>query len=78
MRDNNDIKTGFTLGAVFDYRSHKTLSLQTEIIYKKEGLVYEKDEISDNSKINRDYDYYNNPLLFKGRFNNEPGLNQRI
>jgi len=74
--NNNDIKTGFTLGVVFDYRFHNKLSLQTEVNYKRTGLAYEKEETHSNLKIKRDYDYYNIPLFLKCRFNNELGLNQ--
>ena len=31
--DNNDMKTGITLGAIADYRFHETLSLQVEANY---------------------------------------------
>lgn len=74
--DNNDIKTGFTLGATFDYRFHSVLSVQTEINYKTEGLAYETNESSTKKDINRNYDYYNIPLLLKGRFNNQLGLGE--
>jgi hypothetical protein len=75
--DNNDIKTGFTLGAVIDYRFHQTLSLQTELNYKREGLAYENEELTGKTKVNKDYDYYNIPVLLKGRFNEELGLNDK-
>lgn len=75
--DNNDIQTGFTLGATIDYRFHKTLSLQTELNYKTEGLAYEISETSGKQKINRNYDYYNIPLLLKGRFNDQLGLSDK-
>lgn len=75
--DNNDIKTGFTLGAVVDYRFHQTLSLQTELNYKREGLAYEKKELTGKTKVNQDYDYYNIPVLLKGRFNEALGLNDK-
>ena len=74
--DNNDIKTGFTLGVTFDYRFHSTLSVQTELNYKTEGLAYEANETSGKMNINRNYDYYNIPLLLKGRFNNQLGLGE--
>ena len=74
--DNNDIKTGFTLGATFDYRFHSVLSVQTELNYKTEGLAYETNETSGKKDINRNYDYYNIPLLIKGRFNNQLGLGE--
>lgn len=72
--DNNDVKTGFTLGATFDYRFHKTISLQTEINYKREGLAYEQSESTGKSEVNRNYDYYNIPILIKGRFTDELAL----
>jgi len=75
--DNNDIKTGFTLGASIDYRFHKTISLQAEINYKREGMAYEKTEAAGKYKVNHDYDYYNIPVLIKGRFNEELGLNDK-
>ncbi|MCB2196286.1 MAG: PorT family protein [Bacteroidetes bacterium] len=75
--DNNDIKTGFTLGAVIDYRFHQTLSLQTELNYKREGLAYENEELTGKTKVNQDYDYYNIPVLLKGRFNEELGLSDK-
>ena len=74
--DNNDVKTGFTLGATIDYRFHSTISLQTELNYKREGLAYERNETTGKVDVNRDYDYYNIPLLLKGRFNNELGLSE--
>ena len=72
--ENNDIKTGFTLGATIDYRFHKTISLLTELNYKREGLVYERDESTGKSKVNRNYDYYSIPILIKGRFSDELAL----
>lgn len=75
--DNNDIKTGFTLGAVIDYRFQKTLSVQTELNYKREGLSYEKEELTGKTKVNQDYDYYNIPVLLKGRFSEALGLNDK-
>lgn len=75
--DNNDIKTGFTLGAVLDYRFHNTLSIQTEFNYKTEGLTYETSENSTSQKINRNYDYYNIPVLLKGRFNEQLGISDK-
>ena len=74
--DNNDVKTGFTLGATFDYRFHSVISLQTELNYKTEGLAYESGESSSKKNINRNYDYYNVPLLLKGRFNEQLGLGE--
>jgi len=74
--DNNDVKTGFTLGATFDYRFHSVVSLQTELNYKTEGLAYESGESSSKKNINRNYDYYNIPLLIKGRFNEQLGLGE--
>lgn len=75
--DNNDMKTGFTLGATFDYRFHKTISLQTELNYKRKGLAYERNESGSKKDINNSYDYYNIPLLLKGRFNEELGLTEK-
>jgi hypothetical protein len=75
--DNNDIKTGFTLGAVIDYRFHETLSVQTELNYKREGVAYEQDEITGKTKINQNYDYYNIPVLVKGRFSEQLGLSDK-
>ena len=75
--DNNDMKTGFTLGATFDYRFHKTISLQTELNYKRKGLAYEQNESGSKKDINNSYDYYNIPLLLKGRFNEELGLTEK-
>lgn len=75
--DNNDIKTGFTLGAVLDYRFHNTLSFQTELNYKTEGLAYETNENSNTQEINKNYDYFNIPLLLKGRFSNQLGLSEK-
>lgn len=75
--DNNDIKTGFTLGAVIDYRFHETLSVQTELNYKREGLAYDKDELTGKTEINQDYDYYNIPVLIKGRFSEALGLSDQ-
>ncbi|PLX17170.1 MAG: hypothetical protein C0597_07265 [Marinilabiliales bacterium] len=75
--DTNDMKTGFTLGVTFDYRFHKTLSLQTELNYKRAGLAYAKKEVSGKLDVNRNYDYYNIPLLIKGRFNDQLGLSQK-
>ncbi len=75
--DNNDMKTGFTLGATFDYRFHKTISLQTELNYKRKGLAYEQNEPDGKKDINNSYDYYNIPLLIKGRFNEELGLTEQ-
>lgn len=73
--DNNDIKTGFTLGAVVDYRFHSTLSLQTELNFKTVGLAYENHETPRKQNISRNYDYYSIPILLKGRFSNQLGLN---
>ncbi len=75
--DNNDMKTGFTLGATFDYRFHKTISLQTELNYKRKGLAYEQNESGSKKDINNSYDYYNIPLLLKGRFTEELGLTEK-
>lgn len=75
--DNNDIKTGFTLGVVVDYRFHQTLSVQTEVNYKREGLAYEKNESTGKTEVNQDYDYYNIPVLLKGRFNESLGLSDK-
>ncbi len=74
--DNNDIKTGFTLGATFDYRFHSVISLQTELNYKTEGSAYEVKETSGKKGININYDYYNVPLLLKARFNEQLGLSE--
>jgi len=74
--DNNDVKTGYTLGATIDYRFHDVISLQTEINYKTTGLAYEMKESSSKKEINTQYDYYNLPLLIKGRFNEQLGLNE--
>lgn len=75
--DNNDIKTGFTLGAVIDYRFHNTLSFQTELNYKTEGLAYETSENSNTQEVNRNYDYFNVPILLKGRFSDQLGLSEK-
>ena len=72
--DNNDIKTGFTLGATFDYRFHSVISLQTELNYKTEGSAYEVKETGGKKGVNINYDYYNVPLLLKARFNEQLGL----
>jgi hypothetical protein len=74
--DNNDVKTGFTLGATFDYRFHTVLSLQTELNYKTTGLAYEMKESSNSKDVNTKYDYYNIPLLLKGRFSEQLGLGE--
>lgn len=74
--DNNDIKTGFTLGAIFDYRFHSVISLQTELNYKTVGSAYEIKETSGKKGININYDYYNVPLLLKARLNEQLGLNE--
>jgi len=74
--DNNDIKTGFTLGATFDYRFHSVISLQTELNYKTEGSAYEIKETSGKKGVNMNYNYYNVPLLLKARFNEQLGLNE--
>ena len=74
--DNNDIKTGFTLGATFDYRFHSLLSVQTELNYKTTGLAYEVTESSNKQDIKRNYDYYNIPVLLKARFSDQLGLNE--
>jgi opacity protein-like surface antigen len=74
--DNNDVKTGFTLGVTIDYRFHSVISLQTELNYKTEGLAYENKESSNKIDVNRNYDYYNIPLLLKGRFNEQLGLGE--
>jgi hypothetical protein len=74
--DNNDIKTGFTLGATFDYRFHTVLSLQTELNYKTTGLAYEMKESSNSKDVNTKYDYYNIPLLLKARFSEQLGLGE--
>ncbi len=74
--DNNNLKTGFTFGAVIDYRFQNNLSFQTELNYKTEGLAYEKNEYSNKQEVNRNYDYYNIPVLLKGRFNDQLGLNE--
>ncbi|MBI9052816.1 MAG: PorT family protein [Bacteroidales bacterium] len=74
--DNNDVKTGFTLGVTMDYRFHSVISLQTELNYKTEGLAYENKESSNKMDVNRNYDYYNIPLLLKGRFNEQLGLGE--
>lgn len=75
--DNNDMKTGFTLGAIFDFRFQNALSIQTELNYKTEGLAYETNENLSNQTINRNYDYFNIPLLVKGRFNEQLGLPEK-
>lgn len=75
--DNNDIKTGFTIGATFDYRFHSVLSIQSELNYKTTGLAYEHNNSESKSKVNSDYDYYNIPVLLKGRFNDQLGLNDK-
>jgi len=72
--DNNDIQTGFTLGATVDYRFHDVLSLQTELNYKTEGLAYEASEANNKQNVKRNYDYYNIPVLLKGRFSEQLGL----
>lgn len=74
--DNNDIKTGFTIGAVIDYRLKNCISFQTELNYKTEGLVYETNEDLSNKKVNRNYDYFNIPVLLKGRFSEQLGLSE--
>ncbi len=74
--DNNDMKTGFTLGATVDYRFHNVLSLQTELNYKTEGLAYEANENNTKQDVKRTYDYYNVPLLIKGRFSEQLGLSE--
>jgi Outer membrane protein beta-barrel domain len=74
--DNNDIKTGFTLGATFDYRFHSVISIQTELNYKTEGSAYEVKETSSKKGVNINYDYYNVPLLVKARFNEQLGLSE--
>ncbi len=74
--DNNDIKTGFTLGATIDYRFHSVISLQTELNYKTEGSAYEVKETSGKKGININYDYYNIPLLLKARLNEQLGLSE--
>ena len=75
--DNNDIKTGFTIGAIIDYRFHNTLSIQTEVNYKTEGLAYEHNEIEGKRNVNNSYEYYNIPLLVKGRFNEQLGVSNQ-
>jgi len=75
--DNNDIKTGFTIGAVVDYRFHPIISIQTEINYKSEGLAYERTESNSKKEFKRNYDYYSIPLLVKGRFSEQLGLNEK-
>ncbi len=72
--DNNDIKTGFTLGASFDYRFHTVISVQTEINYKTVGLAYTTSESSTKQDITQNFSYYNVPLLLKGRFSEQLGL----
>jgi len=74
--DNNDIKTGYTIGVVVDYRFHPVISLQTEINYKNEGLAYERTEANSKKEYKRNYDYYNIPLLVKGRFSEQLGLTE--
>jgi len=74
--DNNDIKTGFTIGATFDYRFHSVISLQTELNYKTEGSAYEVRESSGKKGVDINYDYYNVPLLLKARLNNQLGLSE--
>lgn len=74
--DNNDLKTGFTLGATIDYRFHDIISLQTEFNYKTEGLAYEVSETKIKQDVNRTYDYYNVPVLLKGRFSEQLGLSE--
>lgn len=75
--DNNDIKTGFTLGATFDYRFHDILSIQTELNYKSEGLAYERNESKTKLNISTNYHYYNIPVLIKGRYSDQLGLNEK-
>jgi hypothetical protein len=72
--DNNDIKTGFTLGASFENRFHKLISVQTEINYKTVGLAYTTSESSRKQIITQNYSYYNVPLLLKVRFSEQLGL----
>lgn len=74
--DNNDIKTGFTLGATFDYRFHDVISLQTELNYKTEGLAYERNESNTNLDVSTNYHYYNIPLIVKARFSDQLGLSE--
>ena len=75
--DNNDIKSGFTLGATFDYRFHPVLSVQTELNYKTEGLAYKKSESKSNLNVSTNYSYYNITVLLKRRFSDQLGLNEK-
>lgn len=74
--DNNDMKIGYSIGATFDYRFHSAISLQSEINYQTTGLSY-KNNSENPQEVVTDYDYYNIPLLLKGRFSDQLGLSEK-
>jgi hypothetical protein len=74
--DNDEINTGFFVGAILEYPFNSKLSVQTEVNFQRKGEKSNQKVNGINTDISKNLDYINVPLLIKGNWNSELGLGE--